>query len=177
MSGHELDDEMQEMFEHQNRIPKTLSNETIGQPIKALELTPPPVVDMATTVEQAVALMQQRKIGCVLVVREGVLTGIFTERDVLLKMLNKKVDYVKAKVKDYMTSSPEVLHVDDSIAYAMNLMSVGGYRHIPIVDAQRRPLSVLSMKDVVSYIVEHFPDEILNLPPKPLRSTSEREGA
>ena len=121
--------------------------------------------------------MQQRKTGSVLVVRGGVLAGIFTERDVLMKVVNKKYDLYKLKVSEVMKPSPEALRLDDSIAYAMNIMSVGGYRHVPIVDEQRKPVSILSVKDVISYIVEHFPDEVLNLPPKPLRSTSEREGA
>ena len=94
-----------------------------------------------------------------------------------MKILNKNRDYVKMAVKEVMTPSPEALHLDDSIAYAMNMMSVGGYRHVPIVDEQRKPISILSVKDVVSYIVDHFPNEIINLPPKPLRSTTEREGA
>jgi CBS domain-containing protein len=177
MSTHELDDEMQEMFEHNGKLKKVLSNETIQQSIRTLDLGRAVVVESSAKVGTTIELMQHKKIGCVLAARDGVLDGIFTERDILLKLINKKVDYNKVAVSDVMTPSPEALHLDDTIAYAMNMMSVGGYRHLPIVDEHRRPISILSVKDVVSYIVEHFPDEILNLPPKPLRSTSEREGA
>lgn len=177
MSTHELDDEMQEMFEHEKKLNKVLSNETIRQPIRTLELGRAVVVESSANVGTTIELMQQKRIGCVLATRDGVLAGIFTERDIMMKLINKKVDYTKVAVSDVMTPSPEVLHLDDTIAYAMNMMSVGGYRHLPIVDERRKPLSILSVKDVVAYIVEHFPDEILNLPPKPLRSTSEREGA
>jgi CBS domain-containing protein len=177
MSTHELDDEMQEMFEHENRLNKVLSNETIQQPIRTLELGRAVVVESSSSVATTIELMQHKKIGCVLAAHDGVLTGIFTERDILMKILNKNRDYVKMAVKEVMTPSPEALHLDDSIAYAMNMMSVGGYRHVPIVDEQRKPISILSVKDVVSYIVDHFPNEIINLPPKPLRSTTEREGA
>lgn len=177
MSTHELDDEMHEMFGHNGKLKKVLSNETIQQPIRILDLGRALVVESSAKVGTAIELMQHKRIGCVLVARDGVLAGIFTERDILMKLINKKVDYDKVAVSDVMTPSPEALHLDDTIAYAMNMMSVGGYRHLPIVDERRRPISILSVKDVVSYIVEHFPDEILNLPPKPLRSTSEREGA
>ena len=177
MSTHELDDEMQEMFEHEKRINKVLSNETIQQPIRTLELGRAVVVETSKSVATTIELMQHKKTGCVLAAQDGVLAGIFTERDILMKILGKNRDYVKMTVKEVMTPSPESLHLDDSIAYAMNMMAVGGYRHVPIVDDQRKPISILSVKDVISYIVEHFPNEIINLPPKPLRSTTEREGA
>ena len=177
MSSHELDDEMQEMFEHEKKLNKVLSNETILRSIKTLPLGRAVVVESSANVGTTIELMQQKRIGCVLATRDGVLAGIFTERDILMKLINKKIDYMKVSVGDVMTHSPEVLHLDDTIAYAMNMMSVGGYRHLPVVDERKKPLSILSVKDIVAYIVEHFPDEILNLPPKPLRSTSEREGA
>ena len=177
MSTHELEDEMQEMFEHERRGPKILSTDTIRQPIRSLELARAVVVESSATVGDTIELMQHKKIGCVLVAKNSQLVGIFTERDVLMKLLNKKVDYAKIAVNDVMTRSPESLRMDDSIASAMNLMSVGGFRHLPIVDENRKPMSILSVKDIVSYFVGHFPDEVLNLPPKPLRTTSEREGA
>ncbi len=177
MSTHELDDEMQEMFGHEKQINKVLSNETIQQPIRTLELGRAVVVESSKNLATTIELMQHKKTGCVLAAENGVLVGIFTERDILVKILGKNRDFVKMTVKEVMTRSPESLHLDDSIAYAMNMMSVGGYRHVPIVDDQRKPISILSVKDVISYIVEHFPNEIINLPPKPLRSTTEREGA
>jgi CBS domain-containing protein len=177
MSTHELDDEMEEMFGHEKKVKKVLSNETIQQPIRILDLRRALVVESSENVGTTIELMQQRKTGSVLAVRDGVLAGIFTERDILMKVVNRKTDIYKLTVSEVMKPSPEALHLDDSIAYAMNIMSVGGYRHVPIIDDYRKPVSILSVKDVISYIVEHFPDEILNLPPKPLRSTSEREGA
>ncbi len=177
MSTQELDDEMDEMFEDDKKQKKILSNETIQEPIKILELGRAVVVEETTNVAATIELMQNKKTGCVLIAHDGLLTGIFTERDMLMKVVNKKMDIANVPVSKVMTPSPVALHLEDSIAYAMNMMSVGGYRHVPIVDDGRRPTSILSVKDVVAYIVEHFPDEILNLPPKPLRSTSEREGA
>ena len=177
MSTNELDDEMDEMFEHEKRITKVLSNETIQQTIRTLELGRAIVVENTASVASTIELMQQKRTGSVLAAKDGILAGIFTERDILMKIVNMKRDLHELTINDVMTRSPEALHLDDTIAYAMNMMSVGGYRHIPIIDEHRKPISILSVKNVISYIVEHFPDEILNLPPKPLRSTSEREGA
>ncbi|MGZ0171150.1 MAG: CBS domain-containing protein, partial [Planctomycetales bacterium] len=76
------------------------------------------------------------------------------------------------------TPDPQALRSTDELVYALNLMSVGGYRHVPIVDETGRPVAVVSMRDIVEHIVSQFPDEVLKLPPSPDRSiTQNREGA
>ena len=65
-----------------------------------------------------------------------------------------------------MTRNPETLEPDNSIAFALNKMSVGGYRHIPIVEGDK-PIGVLSVRDVVDFLVDLFPEDVLNLPPTP----------
>ena len=76
-----------------------------------------------------------------------------------------------------MTHDPEILHHDDSIAFALNKMTDGGFRHVPIVHSKSKDFFVISMQDIINSIGDYYFDEILNLPPKPLRSTSQREGA
>jgi len=66
-----------------------------------------------------------------------------------------------------MTADPESLQSGDGIAWALNLMCIGGYRHVPLTDDDGRPTGVVSVKDIVEFIVDLFPDEILNLPPDP----------
>jgi len=66
-----------------------------------------------------------------------------------------------------MTPDPEVLGLADPIAYALNKMSVGGFRHIPLVDATGRPVGIVSVKDIVDYIVDFFPNDVLTVPPEP----------
>jgi len=121
-------------------------------------------------------LMRQHKVGCVLVTEGGKISGIFTERDILTRVFGKK-DMEKLQVKDVMTAKPEAFQQDDSIAYVLNAMTVGGYRHVPVVDDKGKPVAVLSVKDIMSFIIEHFPEEVLNLPPAPMRTTEQREGA
>ena len=113
--------------------------------------------------------------GCVLVVDDDRLTGILTERDLLLKM--EGADLAES-VARFMTPDPETLQLDDPIVWALNRMAVGGYRHVPLVDDEGRPVGILSVKDIVHYIVALFPNEVLTLPPDPARAEgwSDRDG-
>ena len=76
-----------------------------------------------------------------------------------------------------MTRNPETLPHDASIAWVLNKMSVGGFRHVPVVDEQNHPVCVISVRDVVHFLVDFFPHEVLNLPPEYDSSTKSREGA
>jgi predicted transcriptional regulator len=71
------------------------------------------------------------------------------------------------KVESVMTPDPETLPPTASVAFALNKMSVDGYRHIPIVDEDGRAIGVLSVKDIVHFVVEFFPEAVLNLPGDP----------
>jgi CBS domain-containing protein len=127
---------------------------------------------------EAIGLMQEGRVGCVLVVLGGRLMGIFTERDVLIHVVGRSVDAVKTPVRRLMTADPEYLRPTDSIAYALNAMSLGGYRHIPLVDDARRPVGVISVRDVINYLVRLFPKSVMNLPTLPRQNYArEREGA
>jgi CBS domain-containing protein len=76
-----------------------------------------------------------------------------------------------------MTPDPECLTLEDGISYALNMMSDGGFRHIPLIDAEQHPTGVVAMRDIVDYMVDLFP-AVLNLPPSPaLGIAREREGA
>ncbi len=117
------------------------------------------------TVRAAVQQMNQHSAGCVLVEDNGRLVGIFTERDVLTRIAGAGIDIDRATVASVMTRDPESLSPDDRVSYALNKMSVGGYRHIPLVDDSGRPVGVVSMRNVVDYMVDLFRTEVLNLPP------------
>lgn len=135
-------------------------------PVEQLMHRNPLVVDVNTTVVDAVHAMNGHQIGCVLVQKNGKLHGIFTERDVLRKVIFQ--DGNRAwKVDAVMTHDPETLPLDASIAFALNKMSVDGYRHIPIVNPAGQAVGVLSVKDIIHFLVEFFPKDVLNLPSHP----------
>ena len=175
MHEEELEDELHRMY-NEGSVVKALDSRTFTEPIKNLKLHKPVEVSPTQHVADAVALMQKHKVGCVLVTEGGKMSGIFTERDVLTRVVGKK-DFEKVQVKDVMTAKPESFEHDDSLAYVLNAMTVGGYRHVPVVDEKGKPVAVLSVRDIMSFIIEHFPEEVLNLPPGPIRKTEQREGA
>ncbi len=156
---------------------KPLGPELFEEPIRILHLRAAHVaVPPSATIGEAARVMKEHRIGCVLVEDGGKLVGIFTERDILFKLVGTGYDPAKVTVDGAMTRNPETLTLEDPIAYAMQLMSVGGFRHIPLVDADRRPVGMLSVKDIVEYLVEHFPREILNIPPEPGKHARRPEG-
>lgn len=118
--------------------------------------------------------MNDAHIGCVLVTEGDRLVGIITERDILRKVVGQ-LD-LDSPVERIMTTNPETVGMDDGIAYVLNKMHVGGYRHIPVLDRQGRPVGVVSMRDFVKFIVSLFPAAVLNVPPEPGLSAHELHG-
>jgi CBS domain-containing protein len=124
----------------------------------------------SATVREALEAMKQARRTCALVVDHGQLVGIFTEWDVLTKIAGQAVDVEHTPVQAYMTPDPTSLGLDDELVYALNHMSLGGYRYIPLVDEQGHPTALISMEEIVEYLVDRFPQAILNLPPSPAHS-------
>jgi CBS domain-containing protein len=155
------------------------STALIRRPIRALPTLKPPItVRRRTSVRDAVEAMNRGRVGCVLVVDGAALAGVFTERDVLTKVVSRGVDPDQTAIERVMTEDPETLTLDDGIVYALNKMSVGGFRHIPLVDEQNRPTGVVAMRNIVDYLVHLYPTQVLNLPPSPsLGIARAREGA
>lgn len=176
MNNEALDDELSQMYEEEDRGRKILDSGTLRLPIKHLKVRKPLTMGPDDAVLAAVDTMQKKNIGCVLITEKGKLTGIFTERDVLLKVVGND-RAAKWKLADVMTRKVEAFQPDDSIAYILNAMHVGGFRHVPVVDEHGTPLAVISIRDVIGFILEHFAEDVLNLPPSPIRTTAQREGA
>lgn len=122
-------------------------------------------IDVETTVSATIQIMNERNIGCVVVTRAGKLAGIFTERDVLTKVAGVNLDPQSTPVSQLMTSDPQTLPHNASIAFALHQMDVEGYRHLPLVDDAGKPVGVVAMRDIISWMVELFPASLLNLPP------------
>jgi CBS domain-containing protein len=134
--------------------------------------------ERSATVRQAIAAMQRARTGCLLILDQGHLVGIFTERDVLYKVAAQEVDLDQLLVGTLMTPQPESLHVDDDLVYALNQMSLGGYRYIPLLDDQGRPTRVVSERGIVDALATLFAQDVVNLPPAPpLGVPQDREGA
>ena len=144
--------------------------------VSRLRPTPPLFVTVEQTVADAVALMRQHRVGCVLVCRDGRLVGLFTERDLLRRVLAPGRS-LSLKMSECMTADPVVVDPKESVRAAVRRMEEGGYRHLPVVDDCGRPVGVLSVKRIVHYLVEHFPSTIHNQPPDPGQFPPRPEGA
>jgi CBS domain-containing protein len=144
--------------------------------VSRLRPTPPFHVRPAQTVAEAVALMQEARVGCVLVSEADKLLGIFTERDLLRRVLATQ-SRLAVPVGEVMTPDPVTVHPKQAIGVAVKLMVEGGYRHLPVVDENGKAVGILSVKRIVHYLVEHFPGTVYNLPPDPGQVQHEREGA
>ncbi len=156
--------------------------ELLREPLTILPVRSPVVLSPNDSVTDAMRAMQRENRGCVLVTDDGTqnskLVGIFTERDVLVRIVDRGRNPAALPIGEVMTPDPETLSVRTTIAYVLNKMSVGGFRHVPVVDQESRPACVLSVRDVVEFLVNAFPREVLNLPLEPGAGPQrEREGA
>ena len=177
-----LEDELQTLAELDDtlckrtrcgKLPKAIR---LHDPIETITRTDFCVFPENTNLKSVVCCMQTKHLGCVLLEKEGRLSGIFTERDLLIKVVGQGVDYDLTPVREFMTPDSESLRNEDAIAYALNKMLDGGFRNIPLVDRDNRPVGVVNMASVVQYIGEYFYNEVMNLPPIPLRRQHAREG-
>ncbi len=118
--------------------------------LEALDLGAPVIVERTAPVADAIRQMHGTGSDCLLVCEQGILVGIFTDRDAAVKAVDKRLGLFK--IQDFMTPDPVVLRRDDTLAMAIHKMAVGGFRHIPIVD-DGRPVGVIAAADVFRYIV------------------------
>lgn len=118
-------------------------------------------------VEEVLKILKDNRVGCVLVTNEaGVLTGIFSERDCILKVVENFESNRGKPVRDFMTHDPVAEAPESSVAFALSLMSQGGFRHIPVVTPDKRPIGMISVKDVVDFIVTSFMNDIMAFSPE-----------
>ncbi len=174
MSVH--DDERERALEEELPGPVDLESVLFSETLKDAVTNPPIMVEPQTSLAEVIQLMREHRRGVVLVEQQGQLRGIFTERDVLLKIAGNRIELGRTPVSEYMTADPDALPEDSSVGYALNKMVGEGYRHIPLVDDNGRASGVVSMRDLIEYITGFYSKD-LNLPPEPRLATRRREGA
>jgi len=120
-----------------------------------------PVTAPATmTVSEAARLMREHRVGAIMVVQEGALAGIFTERDALIRVLAEERDVRTTLLADVMTRDPKTIHPDRSFAEALQMMYGGSFRHVPVVE-DGRPVGMVSARDALGPELETFVYEML----------------
>jgi CBS domain-containing protein len=106
----------------------------------------------------------------------GALRGVFTERDLMTRVDHRGHDWHGRTIGECMTAGPRCLDLDASLEDAIVLMQQGAFRNLPLVDASGRATGVLTVRDILRYIAENFPQEFVNLPPDPRHEATSRWG-
>ncbi|MDS4040849.1 MAG: CBS domain-containing protein [Candidatus Competibacter sp.] len=117
---------------------------------KILTAAPP-----KTSIREAARLMKQTKVGALLVVENGHLVGIFTERDALVRVLAEGLDPETTPLAAVMTLDPITVHPDQPFVSALHLMYENGFRHVPVVE-NGRPLGMVSARDALDLEAAEF---------------------
>ena len=159
----EFQDEYSESLEVEFR---KLEGALLNDAVNVLAPSEPIRLPATATVHEAITkMLANRRAAVVIVDGDGRLIGIFTERDVLIRVLGQGRDVGNTRVGEVMTRDPEALSAQDRICYAVNRMNNAGYRTVPLVDAERRPIGIVTVSDVVKWLAEIFPEAVLNLRP------------
>ncbi len=124
---------------------------------------PPALVETNATVIEAVQVMAEEGVGAVAVVEKDQLRGIFTERDVMLRVVLKSRNPLHTKISEVMTSSPEVATEDMSSEDVLKFMLERHIRHLPIVGAEGKVRGMLSIRNVLEHMVEDLQREVHSL--------------
>lgn len=143
--------------------------------VMALRMDPPVVLDASSPLREVIRRMRDDNAGCALITREGQLAGIFTQRDLVARVLGTTVAFDRP-IADCMTPDPGRVKDTDTIRKAVRLMQQGGYRNVPVVNSAGGVVGCLRHKDIINYLSEHFSSQVLNLPPDPELITLQREG-
>jgi CBS domain-containing protein len=116
----------------------------------------------ATTVRAAVKEMAARRIGAAMVVEDDKLLGIFTERDVLMRVVAADRDPETTTLAEVMTPDPQTIKASDAVVLALEMMNKRGYRHLPVVEGDKL-VGIVSIRDLYRTIKEQMDEDILML--------------
>ena len=103
------------------------------------------------SVREAGRYMVENNVGSVLILDDGKLQGIFTERDALNIFVATRRNPDHTNLSDIMTPNPQTIAADASPAAALEMMIAGRFRHLPVVDGDGKVLGVLSQRDLVGH--------------------------
>jgi len=126
----------------------------LSDTIEKLAPPEPLIVKPDSTIKEAVELMIKHGHGSVLVVDNEELVGIFTERDLLKRVVSKGLEADSVNISKVMTKKVQTLKETDSIAFALNRMSIHSIRHIPIM-RKKIPVGIISVRGMLKYLAEH----------------------
>jgi CBS domain-containing protein len=152
-----------------------------SQPLTVLATREPVAVPPGSSLGRCLRAIQQRGTGDSVFVTDadGRLRGVLTERDIFGRLVGTDVAAgvdLEAPVESLMTADPHTLREDQTVRDALELMQVARYRNVPLVDDGHRLVGVVRQVDILKFLAESFPEELLNLPPRPHQRMEQAEG-
>lgn len=146
------------LAELSERAPRsTVEAGLLSDTLDVLQTRPHASVSPEATVGEVLKLMVETSIGCVTIVdQQGRLAGIFSERDALMRLNTEAAHRYDHPIMRYMTPNPATIHAGSKIASALQQMDVGGYRHLPVLDDEGRPVMLVSIRDILGYLTERI---------------------
>jgi len=158
------------------RVPSLVSH-----PLMVVGRRQPTALPPGTSLGDCLRAIQERGTGDSVFITdaEGRLRGVLTERDIFGRLVGPDVAAgvdLAAPVEEYMTTDPNTLRLSQTVRDALELMQSGRYRNVPVIDDDRHLVGVVRQVDILKYLAEAFPEELLNLPPRPHQRMERAEG-
>jgi len=150
--------------------------EIAGTPVSDVTYREPIRVDQTAPLLAVVEQMREQRRGAVLVEDGNGVVGIFSERDLMKRVDHTDESWQQAAVSTVMTTDVKTVRTDETISKAITLMTTGGFRHLPLTDADGAVVAMLSIRDLLIHFVEYFPEDFVNLPPDPEHESSRQWG-
>jgi CBS domain-containing protein len=141
-----------------------------------LNLTEFTEVEIGTSVKTTIEKMRRENHNCAFITEDGKLVGIFTDRDILRRVVNSTETWHRP-IEDVMTPSPYSVNSTDPADAALNLMNQKHFRNVPVLDANGVVIGNLTHYAIIKYLADHFRESVYNLPPDPDSVASDRDGA
>lgn len=155
------------------RVP-SLARETL----RVVDRRDPLTVSRGTSLGECLQLVEDSGVGDSVLVTDpdGTLLGVLTERDIFGVILGGSVN-LGEPVETLMNRTPHTLRPEQTVHDAIQLFADGRFRNVPLVDDVGRAVGIVRQQDILKYLAEAFPEELLNLPPRPHQRMKESEGA
>ncbi|HKG57117.1 MAG TPA: CBS domain-containing protein [Candidatus Limnocylindrales bacterium] len=166
------------MSELSERAVATRVPSLADEKLKVITRREPVTVPPGTSLAESVRAIQRTGTGDSVFVTapDGRLAGVLTERDIFGRLVGGDVVDLDQPVETVMTTNPRTLTLERPVRDAIDLMKTGRYRNVPIVDDDGLLVGVVRPQDVLRYLAEAFPEELLNLPPRPHQQMEQPEG-
>jgi CBS domain-containing protein len=152
-----------------------LKEDLLTEQVSHLDLTGFCQAETGFTIRTVVEKMRQENVNVCLVMDQGNLAGILTDRDVLRRVADHK-DVWEKPVSSIMTANPITIDQAASAADALWLMDEKRIRNLPAVDGSGKVVGNMTHQAIINYLAARYPTEILNLPPNPNQFPDQVEG-